>query len=510
MFPTDKNFESEFTFERSANPLADELPFYVLLLGDWSGDSEKQELKQRRPIEIDRDNFDEVLSKLHVRLDLAWETSEADKINLQFASLDDFHPDNLFQQVTLFSELRDIRRRLSNSDTFNSAVREIRAWFSSPENLDKDSEIEANLNDAPPVDSNNLLDMILTDQHQSVLPKAQTVDDTELGRLVSQIVAPHLIRIDESEQSALISMVDQTISQLMREILHHRKFQDLEAAWRALYFLLRRVETNSKLKFFILDISKNELVESLKSVDDLSDSFLYQLLIAQSSENNNASPFSVLTGNFDFGLNVEDVAFLMRAGKIAAAINAPFISYIKPQMLGLQSFSEENDLGFPSSVTDSTAAKLWLALRSAPEANFIGLSPAKVTARMPYGSSFDSTENFSFEEITPEIREFNVLRFNPSFIIVLLLAQSFLQNEWQMEHNLQNEVEKLPSFFIRQNGEAQSVPVAEIVFTEKLLEEVLNQGLTPLVSPRDSDKIRVWRLQSISVSFPELAGKWNL
>ena len=126
MFPSNTDFESEFTFENAAVPLPDEPPFHILVLGDWSGNSSRKGLNERQPILIDRDNFDDVLKKLNIGLDLVLSGDENSILRLQFAELDDFHPDNLFRNVALFNDLRDVRRRLANSDTFDSAAVEVR------------------------------------------------------------------------------------------------------------------------------------------------------------------------------------------------------------------------------------------------------------------------------------------------------------------------------------------------------------------------------------------------
>src|SRR5215203_1769451 len=121
MFPTDNNFESEFTFEHSAAPVSDDPPFNILILSDWSGSSDKKALNERVPVIIDRDNFDEVLKRFNVELKLDFQGDENKVLHLRFKELDDFHPDNLFRNVSLFSDLREIRRRLLNSDTFDKA-----------------------------------------------------------------------------------------------------------------------------------------------------------------------------------------------------------------------------------------------------------------------------------------------------------------------------------------------------------------------------------------------------
>jgi type VI secretion system protein ImpC len=503
MFPNDANFESEFTFENSAVPLPEEPPFHILFLGDWSGNSNRKDLDERKPFVVDRDNFDEVLKRLNVRLDLDLYDDGNSLLPLQFSELDDFHPDNLFRSVPLFSDLRDVRRRLANPDTFDSAANEVRSWFdSNDESFAADSEIQSQMDDAPPIESDNLLDMILTQPSASTTAvKPQNLDNSELGRFVSKIVSPYLIKIDENEQSKLIAAVDETISELMRNILHQPKFQALESAWRGLYFLVRRLETGSDLKVFILDVFQEELTDNLKSVNDLTDSFLYRQFFSQS--------FAVVAGNYSFGINIDDVATLMRVGKLANVGNAPFISYIKPEIFGIKDFSELNEVSSINVVEDSKESKLWTALRSSSEANFIGLSPMKLLARMPYGEATDSTEAFTFEEFKEAINHDKFLWMNPSFAIVLLLAQSYSLYGWEIGKNLLPDIKDLPLIVYRDEGQAKFKPCAEIVLTENLLEKVLAQGLIPLISFRDSSIVRLARLQSISSITSELIGRWN-
>jgi type VI secretion system protein ImpC len=510
MFPTGSDFESEFTLENAAVPLPEEPPFHVLLLGDWSG-TDRKSLNERQPIIIDRDNFDAVLRELNVGLDLDLQGDGKDVLSLQFAEIDDFHPDNIFRQVSLFSDLRDVRRRLANPDTFDSAANDVRSWFNVPDEIVRtDTEIENEINDAPPIESNNLLDMILTQPSESTISRnPQNVDNSELGRLISKIISPYLIKIDENEQSELIAMVDATISELMRTILHHPKFEDLEAAWRGLYFLVRRLETDVDLKIFILDISKDELTANLKSVDNLSDSFLYRWLISEAIETLESESYAVLGGNYSFEVNVDDVASLLRIAKLADAAGAPFISYIQPEIFGIKNFSENTEESQFEFLEGSNEGKLWMALRSATETKYLGLSPMKILTRMPYGEKSDSIETFSFEEFKGNGDDHKYLWMNPCFAATLVLAQSYRLYGWEMGQALHGDIENLPMYVYKEDGETKTKPCAEIVLTENKLETILAAGLMPLISFRDSDKVRLSHFPSISLLSKKLSGKWN-
>lgn len=504
MLPTDNNLESEFTFENAAVPVPEDPPFHILLLGNWCGDSINRDLADRHPVEIDRDNFDDVIKRFKVTLNLDWQGIETEQLSLEFSELDDFHPDNLFKNVSLFSDLRDIRQRLSDSDTFNSAANEVRSWFRTDDRQTVVSSAPDQNNDSPPVESDNLLDFILSNPVESPTSvKPRVIDNSELGRFVSNIVSPHLIQIDENEQSTLISAVDATISELMRTILHHPKFQALESAWRGLYFLVRRLETDVDLKIFITQVSKQELSDNLKSVSDLTDSFLHRQLTSASGES-----FALTGGNFSFELTVDDIATLMRIGKISSSLIVPFISHLKPEIFGLKDFSELVDNTQLKVESDSTEAKLWNALRSVPEAESIGLSPMRMLARLPFGSATESIESFSFEEFIDGYSHHSYVWMNPCFGLILLLAKSYRLSGWDMADNFRNELDNLPLHYFSNNGETVTKACAEIVLTESALEKVLEQGLIPIVSYRDSDKVRVARFQSISNSSHKLAAKW--
>ena len=65
----------------------------------------------------------------------------------------------------------------------------------------------------------------------------------------------------------------------MRALLHAPDFQAMEAAWRAVFLLVRRLETGTQLKLYLIDISKAELAADLDSAEDSGSSGLSRLLV---------------------------------------------------------------------------------------------------------------------------------------------------------------------------------------------------------------------------------------
>jgi len=96
-----------------------ELPFVVGVLGDFSGQPAQQlpRMKDRKLIEIDRDNFDQVLAAQAPRLALRVDnklTDDGSKMNveLKFNNMLDFEPDQVVQQVEPLRKLVEARQKL--------------------------------------------------------------------------------------------------------------------------------------------------------------------------------------------------------------------------------------------------------------------------------------------------------------------------------------------------------------------------------------------------------------
>jgi type VI secretion system protein ImpB len=98
-----------------------EIPFVVGVLGDLSGkpDEPLPKLKDRKFVEIDRDNFDNVLAGMKPRLAYKVDNKLTDDntkigVELRFKSLDDFHPERVAEQITPVRKLVETRKRLSD------------------------------------------------------------------------------------------------------------------------------------------------------------------------------------------------------------------------------------------------------------------------------------------------------------------------------------------------------------------------------------------------------------
>jgi type VI secretion system protein ImpB len=100
-----------------------ELPFVMGVLGDFTGQPTEPlpRLRDRKFVEVNPDNFDNVLEGMKPHLSFSVENKLSEdsnapqlKVDLHFKSMDDFEPQNIARQVKPLQELLDLRTKLSD------------------------------------------------------------------------------------------------------------------------------------------------------------------------------------------------------------------------------------------------------------------------------------------------------------------------------------------------------------------------------------------------------------
>ncbi|MFD1745012.1 type VI secretion system contractile sheath small subunit [Rhizobium helianthi] len=109
----------KYEVETEGAMVAKELPFVVGVLGDFSGNP-TQPLKpfgERKFVQIDRDNFDDVMRRMTPGLQLTVDnTLQNDgsqlEVSLKFEKMEDFEPGAIVEQVPALKALLDARNEL--------------------------------------------------------------------------------------------------------------------------------------------------------------------------------------------------------------------------------------------------------------------------------------------------------------------------------------------------------------------------------------------------------------
>jgi len=96
-----------------------ELPLKMLFIGDYTGKADPRPLEDRKPINVDNDNFQQVLAEQNLQLSMSVpDTLSGEKdsnlnVNLRFRRLADFGPESVAEQVPELKKLLELRHALT-------------------------------------------------------------------------------------------------------------------------------------------------------------------------------------------------------------------------------------------------------------------------------------------------------------------------------------------------------------------------------------------------------------
>jgi type VI secretion system protein ImpC len=501
----------------------------VLYKEDASKDSGLEKstatLIKRKIIEVDRDNFDEVFAAMKVSLNLPIVDGA-----ITFSCPDDMHPDTLFEHISLFGKLKLLRARLQNVQTFAAAAREMSGWAG--EFASTTPRVPATDNITPDIlvigegKNADLLDAILSGTAIEIAGP-----EYDIERLARSIVAPFLSDAPDPRQHELIAAVDEAISDLMRRIMHAEGFQKIESAWQNLYLLTKRAETDSSLKFFIVDVSQRELAEDAASAATLEETELYQLLVS-TRQAEGIKNFSIIMGDYIFADSCSDIRCAGMLAGIAEAVGGSAIAGGSEKLAGCSSLVQYPELQDWTHKVDDETAQAWSQLRSSPIAPYLSLVVPRVLSRLPYGKQYSSISTFDYEEIPPKERSLNkvheyFLWGNGAWYLTLLIAQSYSQQNysqqnysqqnhdqqshgrmgWSFADNAMHIIERLPLYIhTNEDGESSAIPCAEILMTDAVAHALRGSGLTVIRSIANKDAVLVPAFTSVVLEDASLKG----
>jgi type VI secretion system protein ImpC len=316
-------------------------------------------------------------------------------------------------------------------------------------------------------------------------------------------VAPHLVPETRPADPAGVVEFDASITSALRSLLHHQDFQALEANWRAVDLLVRRLETDSSLRISVVDVSKAELAADLDGNRALEDTGAFRLLVDASVGTPGAAPWALLVGLYTFGSDPADVALLARLASLAHQAGAPWLAAAHSSLVGSPSFGTVPD----ADDWRVGATPEFDALRRSADARFVGLALPRFLLRLPYGADGEPCELSRFEELAQPAAHDDYLWGNSAVLVGLLHAEAFTTDGWALRPRL--DVSRLPLHLVRADGEVTAKPCAEIVLTERATLRTLDRGPMPVQSLKNGDSVRVARHQSIAEPLAALAGRWR-
>jgi type VI secretion system protein ImpC len=485
----------------------------ILVLGDFSarglngGSADQTDISQRKLYPVDLDSLDQVLGR--IAPELTFSTGTGRTASVAFSSIDDFHPDTLFRSVPQYDELRDIRVRLHNRDTFPEAAVQLRKLLSLQVPPTPSAEQAAPVADAAVTENDSETFERLLGSPASSTPQAGQSALSAVDRLIGAAVREHIIPEVDAGQQVYYDAADQALGDLMRRILHHSGFQELEALWRSVAFLISRLELDEHLQLVLLDATKDELmVDARLAGTELEQTELYRLLIERGVLVAGTDPWSLIVGQYCFDSSEDDTRLLAMLGNVAAHAGGPFLAQACATLLGCECLPATPNPHDWTAV-DPEGQQRWNALRASSAAQWIGLALPRMLLRLPYGPDTDEIDSFAFQEVTDASGREQFLWGNPAIGCAALIGQAFTDRGWQMAPGDVLDIGDMPAYSYRADDGQQMLPCAEVYLSETAADKILAQGLMPIVSLRNTNTVRLLRFQSIASPAQALMGAWT-
>ena len=453
-------------------------PVRIALLGDFGGGSLSGRLDtgaalgRRKPLKVEFDTLDDAIGRLDLTLRLPLGTDGA-PVEIAIGEMESFHPDELYRNVEVFSALASLRKRLNSTATYAAAAAEVQGWAGA--SLLRASTVSNRMRarGATLAAGGRLDDFARLVGRPSVAAQA----DDAVSSLMRNIVGPFVVAAAHPQKDVLVGAVDNALADAMRALLHQPDFQNVESLWRGADFLLRKLETGPQLQVHLIDISAEEFAADLSSVTDLSESGLYKLLVEQPSQDPDGG-YTYLAACYHFDATPPQAELLGRAAQVAAHAGAPLLTAIDTDV-----FTDRKE------PPHRLVRQSFEALRTLPDASWLGLIGPRFMLRHPYGKKSDPISSFTFEEFTRDAGLRGMLWGHPALLALCVLGV----------RGGQLAIDDLPfHYYVDKDGDTIALPCTDRLINTQAAAMLRDYGINGVMAHKGEPVVRLSGLEAIN------------
>lgn len=489
-----------------------ELPFVVGVIADLSGnrDEELPNLRDRKFVEVDRDNLMDIMAVIHPRITMSVrdmvnksDNPDEDKrisVELRFKSIDDFEPQNVARNAECVSDifvlrnnLRDVLAKLDGNDKLEKLLNDV---MNKQDVRDKlSSEISETQNNS--VNEDKLLSQIINDgkmaRYESHIEHALKI----LSSLVETINKDVETNGDIKHKTILVYLMskvaglDTTLTDQINEIMHDEGFQRLEATWRGLSYLVMNSETSTRLKIRLLNASLKELQDDLNKAIEFDQSALFKKIYEEEYGTFGGAPFSCLIGDYYMRNHPQDIKFLEMFAGVAAAAHAPFITGVLPSFFNIDNFES---LPLPRDLAktfESTDYVKWRSFRDTEDSRYVSLVLPRMLLRLPYGPDTVPVAEFDFKEYSETGDTSKFCWGNAVYALGQRITNAFALYGWTAAiRGVEGggKVEGLPAYVFKTNdGDKVIKCPTEVIITDRREKELNDLGFISICYCKGTD-----------------------
>lgn len=432
-----------------------ELPFRVLVLGDYTMNEDSSYLDEDDPENITQNSLAPLFIKYKPELNLKLKDvlSGSDDellLNYKFSSIEDFSPANIINNTEVFKEL---------------------AGFISI--LDR-------IYDDPDFDFNSI--------------------DMDKMQAVKNILNAEGISIEELEKEKnnigwLVSNLQRRITDQLDEVIHHKDFMAMESSWRSLDYLVQQTDFSENCSISVLNVTKQALIDDFEDSPEIYRSNFYQIVYSSEYGQLGGKPYGAIIGNYYFTPRLPDIRLLQKVSAVCAMAHAPFVSAAGAEFFHIDEYSKFSKLRDVRSIFAQPSYEKWNAFREMPDARYVGLTLPSFLLRQPYDLSIDGLD-YREKIKKPDT---DLLWGNSSFAFATRLLESFAKFRWCL--NITGKNDGLLKGLVTQNKTDNDIRTGKIatqfIITDKRETEVVSLGFIPLSVHKGDDTAAFYSAYSV-------------
>ncbi len=519
-----------------------ELPFVFGVMADLSGmvTDPLPPLRERKFVEVDRDNFSEFMASVNPRLAIQVANKIDDKeefvaAEFFFKSIDDFTPLNIAKKVPkvgkIFetrTKLNDMSVKLEGNDVLQRLLMEVvndetkkaqlksqietvlknnkqtitADFVTSSENTSATTvrETPSTKNNEKTEDKKqttsserNILREMFVEGKLARDPSAEVYACALIVEFLNQveIEKPENVRHPLTFAERCIQKIDDLLGVQINEFLHHPAFQELEGIWRGLYYLVMNTETSTYLKIRVLNISKKDLLNDLEHAIEFDQSQMFKKIYEEEYGTFGGHPYSCLVGAYEFTRHPQDILLLEKISNVAAAAHAPFIAAAHPRLFDMDSFAHLTEPRDLAKIFDSTEMIKWNSFRNSDDSRYVALTMPRVLMRLPYGPDTLPVDGMHFVEPIDGADNSQFCWGNAAFVMAQRIGHAFALYRWPASiRGVEGGglVEGLPAYsFKTTDGELALKCPTEIAITDRREKELSDLGFLAICHSKGTD-----------------------
>ncbi|MDC4227037.1 MAG: type VI secretion system contractile sheath large subunit [Candidatus Manganitrophus sp.] len=337
----------------------------------------------------------------------------------------------------------------------------------------------------------SLLDTILQETKLKPSEEGYSIAKRGVEAFIAELLTPDRkgAKVHQTVINDMIAEIDRKLSSQVDAIMHHPTFQKIESAWRGLKFAVDRTNFRENIKFELLNVSKEDLLNDFEDAPEITKSGLYKLVYTAEYGTFGGKPVGAMIANYDFGPGPQDVKLLQYAASVGAMAHAPFIAAAGPQFFGQESFLGLPNLKDLKSIFEGPQYIKWNSFRESEDARYVGLTLPRFLLRLPYHPENNPVKAFTYTEDVSKSHE-SYLWGNTAFAFATRITDSFAKYRWcpnVIGPTSGGAVEDLPVHTFESMGALETKIPTEVLISERREFELAEEGFIGLAMRKGSD-----------------------